>query len=139
MKKLDEFEKKVKTMNSMLKHWILVNNKLKEVDLLTWAKWFENFNSPGRITKHTIIKNVRVSTVFLGLDHSFNFSGKPHKPVLWETMMFNTKDDGKSFKDKKGFSKKLVALSDYQVRYSSLKDAQKGHKEAVKFAKYILK
>ncbi len=121
-------------MNNMLKHWILVDDKLKEVDMMTWANWFENVKSPGRITKQTIVKNVIVSTIFLGIDHSFG--GKV--PILWETMMFNTKDSGKPFKEQKGFSPKFKALGDYQVRYSSLKDAKAGHEYAVKFAEYIL-
>lgn len=104
----------------MLKHWILVNDKLKEVDLMTWAKWFENKKNPGRITKQSTVKGVFISTVFLGLDHGWGMS---RKPVLWETMMFNS--------NKKG-------LKDYQVRYSSLKDAKAGHEYAVKFAEYIL-
>lgn len=121
-------------LDNMLKHWILVNDKLKEVDVLTWANWFENPKNPGRITKQTTIKNVRVSTVFMGLDHSFG--GKV--PILWETMMFNTNDDGKPIMKKKGLKGKLQALGDYQVRYSSLKDAKAGHEYAVKFAEYIL-
>lgn len=120
MTKLDEFEKKVKKMSSGLKHWILVNDKLKEVDLMTWANWFENPKNPGRITKQTTVKKVRISTVFLGLDHGWGMS---KNPVLWETMIFNSN---------------LKGLKDYQVRYSSLKDAKAGHEYAVKFAEYIL-
>lgn len=105
------------------KHWILVNDKLKEVDLMTWAKWFEDATNPGRITARTSVKGVRVSTAFLGIDHGFNFKpDKNYKPVLWETMIF-------------GSRKK--ALTDYQVRYSSLEDAKKGHEYAVKFTEYI--
>ena len=123
MTKLDEFEKTVKRISksNMNKHWILVNDKLKEVDLMTWAIWLENKDgkSKGRITAQTTVKGVFISTVFLGIDHSFG--GKV--PVLWETMMFKS--------NKKG-------LKDYQVRYSSLKDAKAGHEYAVKFAEYIL-
>jgi hypothetical protein len=119
MTKLDEFEKKVKKMSNGLKHWILVNDKLKEVDLMTWAKWFEDKTNPGRITAQTKVKGIFISTVFMGLDHSFG--GKV--PILWETMIFNAKHK---------------ALKDYQVRYSSLKDAKAGHEYAVKFTEYIL-
>lgn len=109
-------------MKNMFKHWILVNDKLKVVDLMTWSKWIENRDgkSDGRITERTLIGKVLVSTVFLGLDHSFG--GKV--PILWETMIFNSR---------------LKVLKNYQVRYSSLKNAQKGHKEAVKFAKNFFK
>jgi hypothetical protein len=121
--------------NNHKKHWILINDKLKEVDMMTWAKWFENGNkSPGRITGRSVVKNVRISTVFLGLDHSFG----GEVPVLWETMMFNIRDDSKKLKDKKGLTGNLQALGNYQVRYSSLEDARKGHEYAVRFAEYIL-
>lgn len=112
----------MKKQNLLNKHWILENDKLKEVDLITWATWLENRDgkSIGRITKQTKIDKITISTVFLGLDHSFGF-GK--KPVLWETMIFGSK---------------LKALTEYQVRYSSLEDAKAGHEDAVGFARYIL-
>ena len=53
---------------------------------------------------------VRVSTVFLGLDHSHSFDGPP---VLWETMVFGGKYDGE------------------QKRYSSFDVAQRGHQRMV--------
>lgn len=95
------------------------NGKPKpEKDILKWAKWFQ---SPGnRIVEHTHIGDVMISTVFMGLDHSFG-SGKP---VLWETMIFGSKHK---------------ALKDYQVRYTAISNARKGHKYAVQFAKNILK
>jgi hypothetical protein len=100
-------------------HWILVNDKLQKVDLMTWAKWFEDKTNPGRITKQTYIGNVFVSTVFLGIDHNFGEG----KPLLWETMMFNSKKR---------------ALSSYQERYSTLKEAKAGHKRAVQFVEKLL-
>src|SRR5262245_16705627 len=55
---------------------------------LEWARWFETAN---RHVGDTIIKSgVRVSTVFLGLDHSHAPGARP----LWfETMTFRTSDD----------------------------------------------
>lgn len=105
-----------------LSHWILKNGKLKKVDLMTWAIWFENKDgkSEGRITAQTKVGRATVSTVFLGIDHNFTDS---KIPILWETMIFGSKHP---------------ALSEYQQRYSSLKDAQKGHEDAVRFTKHIL-
>ncbi len=88
-----------------------------EPDLMKWAKWLERSN---RILARTPIGKVVVSTVFLGLDHSFF----EKKPVLWETMIFGSK---------------LKGLVDYQVRYTSRNSAIKGHEDAVKFAKNMLK
>jgi len=56
-----------------------------------------------------------VSTVFLGMDHSWDQSLN-HKPVLWETMIFDGKDE-------------------YQERYTSYEDAVEGHKKALEIAK----
>jgi hypothetical protein len=58
--------------------------------------------------------SVVVSTVFLGIDHSWEEEGPP---ILWETMIFGG------------------PLNDYQVRYSSHDDAVKGHQEAVTLAR----
>ena len=52
-----------------------------EPDLLAWAKWFE---SADRKVAHTCKGKVRISTVFLGLDHSFGHG----RPLLFETMVF---------------------------------------------------
>jgi hypothetical protein len=56
-------------------------NPQPEPDLMKWAMWFETAN---RRVAETVIGKTRVSTVFLGLDHSFSSPS----PVLWETMVF---------------------------------------------------
>lgn len=49
-------------------------------------KWSEFFENPdNRRVAMTKIKDVAISTVFLGLDHSFN---PGDKPLLFETMVF---------------------------------------------------
>lgn len=55
---------------------------IPETDLLKWGKWLETGNR--RVADETV-GNVRVSTVFLGLDMNFSGDGDP---VLWETMTF---------------------------------------------------
>jgi hypothetical protein len=58
--------------------------------------------------------DVRVSTVFLGLDHGYGSS----KPVLWETMIFGGQND-----------------QAYQERYASYEQALEGHQKAINFIK----
>ena len=86
-------------------------NPVPEKDTLKWAEWF------GKRDRHLALdklpNGVRVSTVFLGLDHSFGDG----PPVLWETMIFGGLND------------------QYQQRYSSREDAVAGHKRAVLMAK----
>lgn len=57
-----------------------------EPDLLKWSQWF---GSADRSVASTEFGNVRVSTVFLGLDHGF---GGPRR-LLYETMIFGGEHD----------------------------------------------
>jgi len=62
--------------------YILKNREaVVEPDLLKWGRWFEKGD---KRVGETMIGDVRVSTVFLGLDH--NFGDGP--PLLFETMVF---------------------------------------------------
>jgi hypothetical protein len=62
--------------------FILVGHEAApEPNLMRWAAWFE---TADRHVRDSFQGDVRVSTVFLGLDH--NFGGGP--PHLFETMAF---------------------------------------------------
>ena len=70
-----------------LRHWILdEQGRPVQVDLLTWAKWF---GTAKRIVASETIAQNWISTIFLGIDHSFLADGGP--PILWETMSFGAK------------------------------------------------
>jgi len=60
-----------------------------EPDAIKWANWFSVIEN--RRVDFTVIGDVEISTVFLGLNHSF---GLTDKPVLYETMVFGGKHDG---------------------------------------------
>jgi hypothetical protein len=68
--------------------YILEGRKPKKVGLNDWAKFIEKFSN--KIVKQERKYGVRVSTVFLGLDHSWNVG----PPVLFETMIFGGELDG---------------------------------------------
>lgn len=94
--------------DSMLKYVLDgAGEPVEEPDALKWGNWFEDAD---RHVGCTPIGDVKVSTVFLGLDHAF--TGGP--PVLWETMVFGGPLDGE------------------QDRYTSRADAEHGHTEMVK-------
>jgi hypothetical protein len=57
---------------------------VREHDVVAWGEWFEANRSARRIA-HDFVANARVSTVFLGLDHSYF---PDEKPLLFETMVF---------------------------------------------------
>ena len=75
-----------------MSNYILEEHKpVKCDDILTWAKWFETAN---RAVKKDIAKlsylgkklgEIKISTVFLGIDHNFDDEGDP---ILFETMVF---------------------------------------------------
>lgn len=70
--------------------------------------------------------NVRVSTTFLGLDHSYS---KKAAPVLFETMVFI--DECKIKLDPEEF----LGRKEIQVRYETIQGARKGHKKIVEHVK----
>jgi hypothetical protein len=79
-----------------------------EPDLLKWSAWFE---TADRIVEQTVVTHdVKVSTVFLGIDHQFGDG----PPLLFETMVFGGR------------------LGDEVWRYSTWDEAVAGHHEAVK-------
>jgi hypothetical protein len=74
-------------------------------DVLVWAQWFE---VADRHLCDTKIGDVRISTVFLGLDHNFGLYGQP---ILWETLVFGGRFDGEMY------------------RYHTRLEATRGHEE----------
>ncbi len=92
---------------------------VREPDLMKWSTWFEaasEMRDDGTCARHVACSErgepgheVRVSTVFLGVDH--NFMGG--QPVLWETLVFNG------------------PLDMEQRRYTSRAEAEIGHAQMV--------
>ena len=82
---------------------------IRPVGLMTWARWMEGKN---RHVDRTETDRGFVSTVFLGIDHNFAFSGPP---VLFETMIFAP-----------GY-----ACDEDQHRYTNVADARAGHAACV--------
>lgn len=58
-------------------------------DIHEWAKQFDR--EDGRVALTEYPNGVRVSTVFLGIDHSYNPYSKV--PILFETMVFGGRYD----------------------------------------------
>ena len=85
----------------------------------------EDFDLGTRFDLKTNVGKYQVSTVDLGLDHSFGIG----KPLYYETMIFEKE------RNKEGFYNSL----DYQVRYSTEKEAREGHKKAIQYVKNMIK
>ena len=95
-----------------MEHYILVGKTpVKIEDFKDWT--LASANQKNTVA-YDFIYGVRVSTVFLGIDHGF----KPgDKPVLFETMVFGGKHD------------------QFQERYCTWDEAESGHKTALKMVK----
>jgi len=102
-----------------MKKYMLKNGKpIICNNLLEWASWFERLEN--RKIAETTIEGIRVSTVFLGLDHNYFEEGLP---ILWETMIFGGGEE----------------IDEYQVRYASQEEAEAGHQAAVLLVEATLK
>jgi hypothetical protein len=78
--------------------------------LIEWGRWMErDGNDDLRRVALDEVGAVKVSTVFLGLDHSFGGA----VPVLFETIVFGGEHDG------------------YQDRYTTRDEALTGHAKAM--------
>ena len=76
-------------------------------------EWFRLCTPTMKRVDETFINDVHISTVFLGMDHSFGGG----TPVLFETMIFGGK------------------LNDYQWRYTTWDEAIEGHQKAVQMCR----
>jgi len=88
------------------------NHHVIKAGLEQWARWSEDL-SKRRVDETRLSNGVRVSTVFLGLDHRFDDKGPP---LVFETMIFGG------------------PLDQHMWRYSSWDDAVTGHAVAVRKA-----
>ncbi len=82
----------------------------KVVKCDTILEWAEAFEKKDRHIGDDTIYGVRVSTVFLGIDHNYFDQGDP---LLFETMIF------------------LGRTEEGMMRYSTYEQAEAGHKSAV--------
>jgi hypothetical protein len=102
--------------------WYILDNNHKPVPahVLLASQWIED-NPNRKIVGYDELADlngddVRVSTVFLGLDRAMPWD-EDKTPVLWETMIFGGIND------------------QYQERYTSYEDALEGHQNAINFIK----
>lgn len=88
--------------------------------IIEFGRWYENAK---RHIGNTIVfggqQTVRISTVFLGLDHNYYDDGPP---LVFETMVFDSAYSNHAVEDE-GI--------DACIRYPSLEEAWHGHEAAV--------
>jgi hypothetical protein len=80
-------------------------------DVYVWGEWYENVSNRSILFNQ--VGDVKVSTVFLGLDHSFGIGD----PVLWGSLITGGSYDG------------------HEERYRSKKEAITNHDKLVEMVK----
>jgi hypothetical protein len=106
-----------------MKHYILLPDRTvaQVPDLMEWATWFE---TADRDVAKTETELHIISTVFLGLDHSFSRKGPP---ILFETMVFSRDAHPCDL-----FGRTVEVHESLDCfRYSSWDDAEAGHRATV--------
>jgi hypothetical protein len=81
-------------------------------DVLEWSRWYEKAD---RHVAETFVGKTRISTIFLGLNHSFH-EDDDH-PLLFESMIYGGPADQE------------------QLRYCFWEDAEAGHQLLVEYAR----
>lgn len=93
-----------------MSHYILEGKTPRLADPMEWAKWF---GTTDRHIGNDVIGGVRISTVFLGVDHKW----EDGPPLLFETMIFGGPH------------------GEYQTRSSTWDEAEQQHAVAVALVK----
>lgn len=86
----------------------------------------KDFDWNTRFDLKTDVGDYQISTVDLGLDHSFGIG----EPLYYETMIFLKENIFKPLEERK-----KNIFEDYQERYSTEDEAKKGHKRAIDYVK----
>lgn len=96
-----------------MKYYLNEDKTYRPAELMEWAEQFEHMD---RHVACEVIEGKKVSTVWLGLDHSFCGG----KPLVFETMVFSEYDGGTDI---------------YMDRYFTWDEAVEGHKKAIAWVK----
>jgi hypothetical protein len=94
--------------------YILADDSHTPIPVDDVIQWADAFKKQDRHVAEDFIDDVKVSTVFLGLNHNFGGDGPP---ILWETMVFGGENSG------------------WMGRYTSYDSALIGHKIVVELIK----
>lgn len=100
-------------------HYVVEKRQVKEATLAEWAAMIECCD---RHVAETLIGTVRISTVFIGLDHRWL---TPGPPLVFETMIF-------------GDENLIGELDQSQCRYCTVDEAERGHRIMVERVREFL-
>jgi hypothetical protein len=106
--------------------FILVGKTAVPSNLEGWSKWFEK-HYDDRIVAFTRTDLIEVSTVFLGLNHNFNFGPDRGPPLIFETMAFHKVDAPKTLSN----NLQVEWNGEETMRCSTWEEAELQHKMMV--------
>ena len=116
-------------MNRLM-NYVLVERRVVECpDLMQWAQWYEAAHKDGSFrVGETVVRELRVSTVFLGIDHRFLGDGPP---IVFETMVFNEIGEGRE--------RYAQAFDECECmqRYCTYAEAEQGHEAIVEMLRHV--
>lgn len=103
--------------------WYILNEKKQPIKtpMIEANKWMQANNGANKKVAYDEIGEIRISTVFLSLDHNHSNGGPP---VLWETMVFGILDEDGNEDEK-------------QERYTSHEAALEGHNRWLEWVKLM--
>jgi len=111
-------------------HGMCFDRQGRPMEMLDWAAKHED-REYSIVAQHWV-RGWKVSTVWLGLNHSHTFEGPP---VIFETMIFAPKDASIGREDWEdagdAFGTAPADLDQYQDRYATEEAAQAGHDRAL--------
>lgn len=102
-------------------------------DLFAWAAGAELGKDAWRVAQ-TTVGPLNVSTIFLGMDHAWTPDPEA-MAILFETMIFGHDEDAAPPPTN---LRELLLGNQYQRRYSTWDEAEKGHAEAVEHARRLV-
>lgn len=107
------------------------DNPKEAVNIFEWCNWFSK-NLDKRVVSKTTVENLTVSTVFLGVNYTFDEG----IPLLYESMVFDEND--KPFQFDKVSSLQKASIEEFgfdffgcSKRYATKTGAIEGHNEIV--------
>jgi hypothetical protein len=106
------------------RYFILVGHTAVPSNMKGWSAWFEKvYGTNDMQVAFTKTDLVEVSTVFLGINHNFNFGPDRGPPILFETMAFH-----KLATPKEVLSFEVEWDGEEQMRCSTWEEAELQHK-----------
>jgi hypothetical protein len=103
----------INNIGVQMKYFLNEDKTYRSAELMEWAEQFETMD---RHVGNDIVHGKLVSTVWLGLDHSFHGD----EPLVFETMIF---------------SEHKPRTEIYMKRYSTWDEAAEGHQKAIEWVK----